>query len=154
YFAANSELMPLLHTWSLAVEEQFYLFWPLLLWASWKLFRGSTRSIVLLLAGIIALSLAFSQITLATDQPVAFYMLPSRAWELSVGALLAFVPAIGSRALSQILPIGGVLLIALSSMLITSETPFPGFAAIAPCIGAAMVIWPRNHPSLGATMLS
>lgn len=86
YFAAAAEAKPMLHTWSLAVEEQYYLFFPLLLMLFW---RRTARGTVMLLCAILVLSLVTSEILWRQAPEANFYLLPSRAWELMVGSLCA-----------------------------------------------------------------
>ena len=149
YFAAAAETQPLLHTWSLAVEEQFYIVFPLILLLVRRCFGQRERQIMVVLA---LLSLGLSIWLVRTDQAGAFYLLQSRAWELLLGALLALgtFPAIRSRLLAGALGILGLALIAGSVLLYRETTPFPGLAALAPCIGAALLI----HTGKDASLLS
>ncbi|MEZ6107331.1 MAG: acyltransferase [Pirellulaceae bacterium] len=88
YFDGPSELMPLLHTWSLAVEEQFYLFYPLLL----MLLRSQSRGRIIGVLGVLSLgSLVFAQVFLRVDPSMAFYSIPSRTWELMLGGIVALL---------------------------------------------------------------
>jgi peptidoglycan/LPS O-acetylase OafA/YrhL len=152
YFAAGADTQPLLHTWSLAVEEQFYIFFPLIL-----LFvrRYLAQREKLVMVALLLLSLAISVWLVRTDRSSAFYLPHSRAWELLVGALLAIgvVPAIRSRALAGALGILGIALIAGSVLLYKQNMPFPGLAALAPCVGAALVIHAGGESSLPASRL-
>ena len=143
---------PLLHAWSLAVEEQFYVGLPLVVWLLYRtgsLGRGDKarkRGIVFGVLAVIALSsMAYAQWLLNVRPGDAFYLVLPRAWELIVGSLLA----IGRHArASQERPwlrdaAGwvGFALIVSSIALLHERMPFPGFAALLPCMGAALVIW-------------
>lgn len=139
YFAGAAHDQALLHTWSLAVEEQFYLVWPVMMWVA---FRWGWRSSTWVVVGI-ALSLAVSEALVRQDVDAAYYLAVSRAWELGVGAWLAMTP-IGS-AERKYLPAApmallGLLLIAYAVRTFNSMTAFPGFAALVPVMGAALVI--------------
>lgn len=139
YFAPAAETQPLLHTWSLAVEEQFYLIAPIALLC---LHRLSARSRLILFSVLLLMSLAVAEYGVRREWPSAFYLLPARAWELMLGMALAlgFLPAIASRGLSEIMGLAGLGLIASTIAGYTSQTPFPGVAAIIPCLGAALII--------------
>jgi peptidoglycan/LPS O-acetylase OafA/YrhL len=157
YFDATNGVSPLLHTWSLAVEEQFYLILPLLL----KLLRRLPRPKLVLVISLIALaSLVASSIGAARSDSAAFYLLHSRAWELLLGTLLALCPirfAIPGwlRNLAAFL---GLSLIVGLGFAYTDDTPFPGLAALGPCLGTALVIWagfgPSHRKTLAARLLS
>ncbi|NJM92574.1 MAG: acyltransferase, partial [Rhodospirillaceae bacterium] len=147
YFAAAAETQPLLHTWSLAVEEQFYIFFPLILLVVRRSFGRRERLIMVALA---LLSLGISIWLVRADQAGAFYLLHSRAWELLLGGLLALgvFPPIQSRLLAGMLGLAGLALIAGSVLLYRENMPFPGLAALAPCIGAALLIHTGKDASL------
>ena len=139
YFNVDASIRPLLHTWSLAVEEQFYMAFPLLmvLVRRWPRDRQA-RSIT----AIAVLSFGAS-VYLSTRSPAfAFYSPFTRAWELLLGAVLSlnFAPWPRSRSASDLVGAGGICLIAISLLLINRHVPFPGWAALAPCLGAAAVI--------------
>jgi peptidoglycan/LPS O-acetylase OafA/YrhL len=138
YFDAE-RVSPLLHTWSLAVEEQFYLLFPPLLWGARRLFGA--RWSAALLAGLLA-SLAASAWAVRFEQPGAFYLPQLRAWELLTGALLALgaAPAVASRPAREAMGLAGTLMIAVAVAGFSKETPFPGPAALLPCLGTALVI--------------
>jgi peptidoglycan/LPS O-acetylase OafA/YrhL len=147
YFDQAADLLPLLHTWSLAVEEQFYLVWPLALFAMVKAGRGTSA----ILAGVVIAGFAASLWWLDYDVKSAFYMSPPRAWELAIGALLVFLPPL-SRRLGELAALGGLILIAAGFVLVSNKS-FPGVAALYPCVGAALVIWPRQMPTASSKWL-
>ncbi|MER8423280.1 acyltransferase family protein [Mesorhizobium sp. M1403] len=145
YFTAAAESLPLLHTWSLAVEEQFYLLWPLVIMIFMRWFKTWALSFVLVLG---VLSIAAAQFWLPVDAPFVFYMLPTRAWELLLGGLIA-LPAVRSIKLGQtvaeILSSSGLALIIASLFTIDHDTPFPGIYALEPCLGAGLIIFAGIH---------
>jgi peptidoglycan/LPS O-acetylase OafA/YrhL len=143
YFAGSAEEQPLLHTWSLAVEEQFYLFVPLLLFGIF-LFPALRRRGVLLAIFLIGfvISLALSIALVPRMPAVAFYLLPTRAWEMLGGSIIAILPAVTmSRWLREILCLIALAAILVPCFLYSKETSFPGLAALPPCLGAALFIW-------------
>jgi peptidoglycan/LPS O-acetylase OafA/YrhL len=173
YFDRAAELKPLLHLWSLGIEEQFYLVWPVLLLLLWKRRQNLAVSIVLLTTASFALSIAVGQ----EKQIANFYFPFSRFWELGLGCLLAVVkespgsmtqwleeqlrwlskdrwlntdPAPSRRYLSlpswahSVLPIVGVALIGAAIFLLDRRTTFPGWATLLPTVGAMCVIWARG----------
>jgi hypothetical protein len=133
-----------IHFWSLAVEEQFYLFWPIIVLIAFKF--GGRRRLFQVIAAITGLSFLFS-LYLTSHSPIwAFYSLPTRAWELGIGALLLAIPS--KYRLSVFYPWVALALITYGTFFYTDKTPFPGTAAIAPVIGTAAAIasiasWPR-----------
>jgi peptidoglycan/LPS O-acetylase OafA/YrhL len=149
YFFDSAETMPFLHMWSLAVEEQFYFLYPLLLVALTRYARTHRTWIV---GGLLLLSLGLAVRRLGPAPEEAFYFPHVRAWELLVGAVTAFLAydararAAGSAALREVLSIAGVLAIAYAVTRYNRDTPFPGLAALAPCVGAALIIW-ANGPA-------
>jgi peptidoglycan/LPS O-acetylase OafA/YrhL len=146
YLASEVAPSPLLHFWSLGVEEQFYLFWPALLLAVASLggrLRGRDRRLVYAVVAVTAVSFLVSLVLTSVAQPWAFFSLPARAWELGLGALLALgaarlaeLPRLAGGALVAI----GLVLVTLSGFVLTQSTPFPGTAALLPTVGAALVI--------------
>lgn len=132
------------HFWSLAVEEQFYLFWPVIVLLGYK--AGGRRRLFKVIGFITLGSFLFS-LYLTEHSPIwAFYSLPTRAWELGIGALLLAIPK--KYKLSLFYPWAALALIVYASVFYTDKTPFPGTAAIAPVIGTAAAIasissWPR-----------
>ncbi|TWT52275.1 O-acetyltransferase OatA [Thalassoglobus neptunius] len=148
YFDGPSDLMPLLHTWSLAVEEQFYLFFPLILFMTR---RWPAKRVVKLLGGITFVSLAISSWSVKVYPSSAFFLLPARAWEMLLGGLLTYAPsptALKRWHLSGISWLG-LLAIFAAGVFYDSATPFPGIAALIPCIGACLVIYSNSLENTG-----
>ncbi|NWA04246.1 acyltransferase family protein [Pseudomonas gingeri] len=143
YFETSSDLTPLLHTWSLSIEEQFYVIFPLLLMLlSSRLKHWRTALFLLLL-----MSFAMSQWAVIHAPQKAFYLLPMRAWELLAGVMLAVMPAgqptspIKAQAVS-LLSLGLILLAVCGY---DSSTPFPGVAALLPVVGVIGLIWANGQ---------
>lgn len=152
YFAATSD-KPMLHTWSLGVEEQFYIFFPLLLFG--VSFLKDQKKQLLILVSIILTSLIFSAVAVSKFPSFAFYMLPSRFWELGIGALLAFKPTVHlTQKRLEILHISGFSALLASIFLFDDDMPFPGLAALLPCLGVAAIILNGNAPTKIQTFLS
>lgn len=155
YFESSAELLPLLHTWSLAVEEQYYLFFPIFLMLTWRL---GQRWLVFMLAAIAVVSLAAAQWGSANMPAAAFYLLPTRGWELLIGALTAFYLARPSK-LNHGLPVSqlgsaiGLLLIAYAVFAFGKQTPFPSLYALIPTIGAALIILFATPQTLSGKLL-
>ena len=140
YFdATESKLDPLLHTWSLAVEEQFYLLFPIFLLIC---YRYWPRRIVWILLLCALVSLAGAAMVVEGNRTAVYFLSPFRAWELLTGSLLAYgvLPAIRSRLLREALSAGGLVAILLACWLYRDATVFPGLAALMPVLGAAAVI--------------
>src|SRR5262245_2436769 len=156
YFAPNVKSNPLLHMWSLAVEEQFYLFWPLLILLSLRLWR-SMRTLVTVLAGVTIISLGIGVWFTKHGGTFAFYELPARAWEFGIGGLAVLLPR-GTLKL----PFGlwlafgwlGILAILGSAHFILGETSFPGWVALIPAVGTvAALIAGAEHPRRGVGLV-
>jgi len=141
YFDTEAYTKPLLHTWSLAVEEQFYLFFPLLMLVLFRVLKRGAR-VGIVLAGLALASFAWSVWTVHTRPDAAFYLAPARAWELLLGSVLALgvVPAFRTARSAHAAGILGVALLGLAVVAFSHSTPFPGVAALVPCLGAALVI--------------
>jgi peptidoglycan/LPS O-acetylase OafA/YrhL len=140
YFDSPGDWKPLLHTWSLAVEEQFYIVFPLVALA-WH--RRLTRPLVWLLIPALVASFALSAWSVGRFPDATFYLAPARAWELLVGAVLALgiVNAPNNRIVGEAAGIAGLALIAYGVFALSEQSPFPGPNALYPCLGAALVIW-------------
>jgi peptidoglycan/LPS O-acetylase OafA/YrhL len=139
YFDTAAELKPLLHTWSLAVEEQYYLLFPLLLAGLW---RAGRLTMVLVLVGLGAASL-YASITRVGD-PAAVYLLTTRGWELAVGALIALTlgnrPLPASRLARDLASGAGAAMILMAVFMFSADTPFPGAYALIPTVGTALIL--------------
>jgi len=165
YFDISAESKPLLHLWSLGVEEQFYIVWPLILYVAYKRkLNLLTLSCTLALASFI-LNVAF----VGKKPDETFYLPVTRAWELGVGVALVFLRDIEDRPIlarfsartesflagivwdlergaqprnvaSELRSVFGVVLIVIGALSLTSRTPFPGYAALLPVVGAALLI--------------
>ena len=140
-----------IHYWSLAVEEQFYLFWPFIILALYK--RGGRRTVGF---GILAISIAsflFSLYQTSTEPIWAFYSLPTRAWELGIGALLLYIPQ--RIKFSQNYLWIALALFIYGTLQFRDNTPFPGTAALVPVLATAISIaavhsWPKILNSIGS----
>lgn len=139
YFAGGADTKPLLHTWSLAVEEQFYIGFPILLML---VARFIPRHRIAIVGGIAALSLAIAIALQRDTSGFAFYMLPPRAWELFTGALLALgaIPAVRPRWLREGIALAGLAAIGFAVHYYDRDTLFPGITAMLPVVGAAAII--------------
>jgi peptidoglycan/LPS O-acetylase OafA/YrhL len=156
YFDAATEFKPLIHTWSLSVEEQFYVIFPLILWLAWKLGR---RWLCWWLAGLALISLALAQWLVGREPAFAFYMLPTRAWELLIGALAAlYLVKYPSKKHAHwpdhVGSLSGLGLIIYAMLTFTKETPFPGLYALLPTVGTALIIVFANPHTLVSKLLS
>ncbi|MDY0747257.1 acyltransferase family protein [Paucibacter sp. R3-3] len=154
YFEGATELKPLVHTWSLAVEEQYYIVFPLLLAA---LYRRSQGAIGWVLAGLGLVSLAYAQYLVRSDPPLAFYSALSRTCELMVGSLLAVRVDRGRPPLStrvrQLMGLAGLATIISACVLLKPDSAFPGLTALWPCLGAAALIEAGRGDGSGASRL-
>lgn len=143
YFGQRTDEQPLLHTWSLSVEEQYYLLFPAVLLIAYRVKRGWVFP--LLVAGTVG-SLALSAVLTPRTPGAAFYLLPTRIWELLAGGLLAWWAAQpkGSPAppiVRELAAGGGLMLIAIAMLAYDSTTPFPGLYALVPVAGSVLVIF-------------
>lgn len=142
YFASDSALNPFLHTWSLAVEEQFYLFWPAMILASMTLFK-SRLGLAKVLVGICVVSFGMCLGVTYLRQPWAFFSLPTRAWEFAFGGLACLLSQQQLRARARwINPLGwaGLAGVVASGCLYSAQSKFPGYAATLPIVGTTLVL--------------
>ncbi|MFC3581119.1 acyltransferase family protein [Sphingomonas hylomeconis] len=154
YFGPEALDLPLLHLWSLGVEEQFYLVFPLVLWLINRYLP--VRALPWLIAAAALVSLGLAEILVRRPSTAAFYLLPPRAWELLIGCLLAVVDTrpTGRRTATAVALIG-LAMIGYAIYEFDAGTAFPGFAAIPPVLGAAMVIWAgRTEGNAGSRILA
>jgi peptidoglycan/LPS O-acetylase OafA/YrhL len=155
YFNDFSETAPLLHTWSLSVEEQYYLVFPIFLLLTFKFLKGWYQLLILIVA---IASLLYSQLTLTTNPSASFYLIPSRFWELAVGSFLASThvhfPFTKSQRISTFLGALGIALILSSVLAYGRSTQFPGLAALPPVLGTALVIAYARQENVVGKLLS
>ncbi len=138
YFAAAPETNPLLHTWSLSVEEQFYFIWPLLVMLALKF--GRKRGLLIVMIGTAILSFVLSVWLTNYRPPWAFFSSPTRAWEFAIGALGIMVTGTYNRRIEHIAGWSGVLMILTGAFLFDNKTQFPGWAALLPVVGTTAVL--------------
>ena len=149
YFGPGAEEQPLLHTWSLAVEEQYYILWPLLLFL---LLQKARSGLLWITAGIAAGSFAIGTVMVLNPEYAVrgYYWMPGRFGELLIGSMLACYLAQGRKISSRsatLAGIAGVLLLVGSFWLLDNQTPFPGIHALWPCLGAALLIYSGSAKS-------
>ncbi len=144
YFSTDASLIPLLHTWSLSVEEQYYIVFPLLLLILWR--TSHTKLLFFVLIGLAISSFLFSTYIKQSDPAANFYLLPSRTWELLSGAIIAIYyrqhssHSIKSATLRQYASLIGLLTILGSFFLIDTTLPFPGLYTLFPVCGTLLII--------------
>lgn len=148
YQNLNATPSPVIHYWSLAVEEQFYIFWPIAIFTLWKL--GGRKAVATGVAAITTLSFIFS-LYLTSSAPIwAFYSLPTRAWELGIGALILFIPKTLIERRTTLASVAvwlSLLALIYGTFSFSDKTPFPGTSALLPTVATAMAIafissWP------------
>jgi peptidoglycan/LPS O-acetylase OafA/YrhL len=154
YFGPTADELPLLHTWSLAVEEQFYLLFPI---ALVLISRFALRFRWLVVTGALVLSLLISVWATDSRPDAAFYLLPSRAWELLIGALLALwalrYDSGPAKPLAEAASVLGIAMIGFAVVSYSPATPFPGTAAIMPVAGTALLVWSNTYTSTRVAQL-
>lgn len=174
YFDSSSATKILLHLWSLGIEEQFYIVWPLLVWISWKL----KVNWFFLVSVIIAISFSLNIYSIASDEVAAFYSPITRFWELLIGGLLAYyetvnvniskkleskpnintvifkILAVRTRFHQEVKSILGIVLIILSTFFINEKQAFPGYFALLPTIGTALVLSAGPLATINRNVLS
>lgn len=142
YFALAAELNPLIHTWSLAIEEQYYLLFPIVL----LIINKYLKLKIYLVLGLLFLGSLFWGVLSSQQYPIfSFYMLPTRLWELLAGSIVAVhidgsISKTHNKRKSEFLSFIGLVLIISSSILFNNETPFPSIYATAPVLGAVLII--------------
>jgi peptidoglycan/LPS O-acetylase OafA/YrhL len=143
YFAAPSVTQPLLHTWSLAVEEQFYIFYPIFLILLARLWPGSRRYRPYVILAVLAVSFALNAYFIYRRPEQTFFWTPMRAWELMLGSVLAQIPnnIRINKHIREALAAIGLICVAWPIFAFSEDTLFPGFNAIYPCAGTALLIF-------------
>lgn len=160
YFDTAAEFKPLLHTWSLAVEEQYYLIFPLAIAALWRWRRSA---ILPAMAGVALASFALAVWLTPIDPGSAFFLLPTRFWELLVGALVAHymfqrqlsggADALGGPLAAEVAGLAGLAAIGYATVAFDQATPFPGANALIPTFGAALIILGTGPQTLAGRLL-
>jgi peptidoglycan/LPS O-acetylase OafA/YrhL len=141
YWESSTYKMPLLHTWSLAVEEQFYLCFPLLIWGGWHLLGRKNVGLFIALGASISFLACVFRLPVSPD--AVFYWPQYRAWELLMGAGLAVISPkrLAGALLKSVFGFIGLGLIIFAAVTYTPESPVPGWAAIPPCFGALLLLY-------------
>jgi peptidoglycan/LPS O-acetylase OafA/YrhL len=170
YFDNAAETKPLLHLWSLGVEEQFYIVWPLLLWLAWKL----RFNLLILMVAVATISFGLNISSVSNNAVAAFYSPQTRFWELLMGAVLAHMTFnrqhvsaklevwfglakmsdANRNKLINIQSISGALLIVIAALIITKESSFPGWWALMPTMGTVLIISAGSQAWLNRAVLS
>ncbi len=151
YFAPNAELQPLLHTWSLAVEEQYYLFFPLSLMALWRFGRGKVFVICVI---FVLLSLLVAEIGWRENMGRNFFFTLSRLWEIGMGSICAFILARHPLQANNMLSLAGLVAILFAVFYFDGTTPFPSIFALLPVGGTALIILFAGQATWVARLLS
>jgi peptidoglycan/LPS O-acetylase OafA/YrhL len=151
YLGHGGEPTTVQHYWSLSLEEQFYVVWPLLMllaaWIAAKWMRGATRRVILIALVVVTVaSFVFCVVFTLTDPAPAYFVTFARMWQFGVGALIALVPLLRVQhpAVSFVLGWGGVLVLLFVAFRFDGQTPFPGYMAAVPTLGAAAIIMASN----------
>lgn len=154
YWEQASELKPLLHTWSLAIEEQFYIVFPFVAWLLWR--KGNL--LVVILVVVFLVSFTASHLLAAVHPEATFYLALTRFWELILGILIAFYIHKGGTGPRGVLAEGstilGMALIVLAVALYDDTTPFPSVYALAPTAGAGLVLLAGARSRVAAVVLA
>lgn len=151
YFVERAELKPLLHSWSLAVEEQFYLVFPPLMLLVWRYLR---QHLFIILSIIAIASLSISMVVIGLDPEANFYLAPTRMWELLIGSLCAYWGDKGVERQNNYFAIFGFILILYAIFAFDQYTPFPGPYSLIPIVGTALIILFGSRTSWVGRLLS
>ena len=151
YFATEAELTPLLHTWSLAVEEQFYLLFPIFLILAWRFGKNRVFWMIVIMSVV---SLFLSEWGWRNSSVANFYLAPSRAWELFAGSIFAFTVQKRGVQKNESLALLGLTLIILSIFVYDTSTPFPSVYSMVPVLGVGLILLFAEKGTLVSRLLS
>lgn len=151
YFASAAEEKPLLHTWSLAIEEQYYVLFPMFLILAWRFGKHRVLWMIVVMA---AISLLLSEWGWRREASANFYLIPTRAWEIFSGSISAFLVAKYGVQKNNLLALLGLSAIIFSIFVFDKNTPFPSFYALVPVIGTVLFVLYGDKHTLVAKFLS
>jgi len=151
YFDAAAEEKPLLHTWSLAVEEQYYMLFPIFLCLAWRYGKNRVFWMIVVMASI---SLLFSEWGWRNKATANFYLAPTRAWELFAGSIAAFIVQKNGVQKNNFLALLGLAAIIFSIFAYDESTPFPSVYALVPVLGVVLLVLYAHKETLAAKFLS
>ncbi|AEF02273.1 acetyltransferase [Alteromonas naphthalenivorans] len=153
YFSESASSAPFLHTWSLAIEEQFYLLWPLLFLALHR--EGSHKLLLVVVSLFVAISAFVSELSLNFTFGASYYLLPTRAFELGIGCIVGIVGprVLRNRLLADFVSLGSLTGLFVFAVVYDETTRFPGLNALYVCILTAIFISQYNNKSLGYRLL-
>lgn len=151
YFDAAAEEKPLLHTWSLAVEEQYYVLFPIFLLLTWRCGKNRVFWMIVVMA---AISLLLSEWGWRNKETANFYLAPTRAWELFAGSIAAFVVQKKGVQKNNLLSLLGLLAIVFAIFFYDETTPFPSVYALVPVLGVVLLVLYADKKTIAARMLS
>ncbi|RYG09784.1 MAG: acyltransferase, partial [Burkholderiales bacterium] len=146
YFDAAANTRPLLHTWTLSVEWQFYVIWPAFLLAALAVRKAWFAPTAIALAALVSLA---GSIYFQNDPTTIFYQMPFRIFEFAIGALILWIPKVRGQLLGDIATAAGLVLIGYAIAAYSDQTVFPSYNALPPAIGGALVIWGAERGALG-----
>ena len=150
YFDAAAEEKPLLHTWSLAVEEQYYVLFPIFLFLAW---RYGTNRVFWMIVAMASISLLLSEWGWRNKATANFYLAPTRAWELFAGSIAAFIVQKNGVRKNNFLALLGLAAITFSIFAYDESTPFPSLYALVPVLGVVLLILYADKDTLTAKLL-
>ena len=151
YFAAEAEEKPLLHTWSLAVEEQYYVLFPIFLILAWRFGKNRVFWMIVVMA---AISLLLSEWGWRNKATANFYLAPTRAWELFAGSIAAFIVQKQGVQKNNVLALIGLAAIVFSISFYDEATPFPSIYTLVPVLGVMLLVLHADKETLAAKLLS
>jgi len=152
YFDQGADTMPLLHLWSIGVEEQFYLIWPLSLVVVWRYVRLGPSATLAALTGVTLLLALLCVVWTGYDAKSAFYLPFTRLWEFTLGALLLALPAIRQSRVADGLSLLGFVAMGYAALSFDANLSYPGYYALLPCAGAAAVIASGERSVVGRVL--